>query len=164
MKKFAGKSLIFLGLLLFMAGISSADSIFLTAGDFDLIFDDTSGGSYYRGDYVQPQTDATYNHFIAPVHLPQGAQITSVVVRYYDNTTGNITVRLVRRNMYSNVSQWMCDWDSTGASSGWQGHKITGLTYWTVDNTGYGYFIWIYFSESSLSLRVEGIRINYNMP
>jgi hypothetical protein len=162
--KFAGKSLIFLGLLVFLAGISLADNIFLTAADFDSIKDDNAGGSYYRADYLQPQSDSTYNHFVAPVHLPHGAQITSIVVRYMDNTTGNITVRLLRRNMYSDISQWMCDWSSSGELSAWQGHKITGLTYWTVDNSGYGYYIWIYFSESSTNLMVEGIRINYNVP
>ena len=164
MSKFTGKSLIFLGLLVFLAGVSLADSIFLTANDFDSIYDDNEGGSYYAGDYLYPETDSTYNHFFAPVHLPQGAQITSVVVRYQDNATGYIRVRMVRRNMYANTSQWMCDWSSSGASSAWQGHKITGLTYWTVDNSGYGYNMWIWFSESSTSLRVEGIRINYNMP
>ena len=164
MRKFGRKGLIFFGLFVIFSGISSADSIFLTASDFDLGYDDNDGGSYYAGDYLHPENDSTYNHFYAPVHLPHGAQITSIVVRYYDNSTGHVLVRMRRRNMYNNTSQNMCDWSSPGTSPDWQGHKIAGLTYWTVDNSGYGYYIWIYFSENTSNLMVEGIRINYNIP
>jgi hypothetical protein len=164
MRKFAGRILIFSCLLVFLSGISLADSIFLTASDFDLSKDDNKGGSYYAGDYLHAESGSTYNYFSAPVHLPHGAQITSIVVRYLDNTTGYVHCEMQRRNMYKNFLQLMCSWSSSGELSAWQSHKITDLTYWTVNNSGYGYIIWIYFSESSTSLLVEGIRINYNLP
>ena len=158
------KSLVFLGLLVFLTGESLADSIFLTAADFDLTADDNQGATYYRLTYLQSQNDSTYNQFVSPVHLPQGAQITSIVVRYWDSVSGYIHVLMRRINMYTNTSQTMFDWSSSGETTAWQGHKITGLTYWTVDNSGYGYQLIINFSQSTTELALEGIRINYNMP
>ena len=158
--------MIFAGSFLFIlfAGFIMADSIFLSPADFETFFDDNHMVTdYYKGDYLHNYAGATYRHFLAPVHLPEGASITSVTVIYEDDSTGAITVYVKRRNMYSHVTQSMATWSTTGDVSGWRSYKITHLTYPNINNEGYGYWVWLYFSDQNAGtdLRIDGIKINY---
>jgi hypothetical protein len=154
------------GLFIFIPGIAQADSYMITASDFIPGQPDDSGLDCYIGWHLYNHSGATYRHFFAPVHLPDGAQITSVVVYYEDDSTGYISVELERRNMYSLTVQEMADWDTTGDTAGLRNHKISPILYWTINNEGYVYFLYLYFSDGSAGsdLTIYGIKLNYNAP
>ena len=103
---------------------------------------------------------------LCPVFLPFGAQVTSVIVFYEDDSTLNFSVSLQRRNMYNGSIENMCTWTTSSDTSGWQTHKISPISKGNINTTGYAYFIRVYFSNlSKLSeLSLLGVRINYNAP
>ena len=111
--------------------------------------------------YVYP--DSSYRYHYAPVHLPEGAQVTSVIVLYEDNDPANsVTVRLERRNVYARTEQTMCSWISDDR---YLIYKIQPITYSVINNSGYGYHLYVYFNgPAGPSIKIEGIRINYNAP
>jgi hypothetical protein len=164
MKKTLFTFLMAAGILFFFTGTAQADSIMLTASDFVPAQPANTGLDCYIGWHLYNYSGATYRHFFAPVHLPQGAQVTSVVVYYEDDSTGYISVELERRNMYSLTVQEMADWDTTGDVSGLRNYKIQPILYWTINNEGYVYFVYLYFSDTGSDLTIYGIKINYNAP
>jgi hypothetical protein len=103
--------------------------------------------------------------FLAPVDLPDGVRITSVVLFYRDNSSSeNISVMLQKRNLYSNDTIFMAGWDSSGSSSGVQTHKISPIAGGSiVNNSGYAYAIRLNLSDLSVTnaMSVYGVKINY---
>ena len=166
MKKTAITIFFAAGLFIFFTGAAQADSLMLTASDFIPGQPGDSGVDCYIGWTLYNHVGATYRYFFAPVHLPQGAQVTSVVVYYEDDSTGYIEVDLTRRNMYSLTVQDMTDWATTGDTPGLRNTKISPVLYWTINNEGYVYFVYIYYSDADAGsdLSIYGVKINYNAP
>ena len=154
------------GLFVFFTGTAQADSLMLTGSDFIVGQPNNSGTNCYIGWEVFNYTGADYRYFFAPVHLPTGAKVTSVVVYYEDDSTGYINIQMERRNMYSLVTQDMANWNTTGDMSGVQNHKISPIMYWTINNEGYTYWMSLWFSDpnASVDLMIYGVKINYNAP
>ena len=167
MKKTFIALLLATGLIVFFTGSIHADSIIIPASEFVVGQPGTSDViHYYHGTYFGIYDDATYRYFYAPVFLPHGAQVTSVIVFFEDDSTYNITVQLSRRNMYTGSIQNLCSWTSSSNTSGWQTHKISPISLWSINTTGYAYYLYVYFSGSSQlsELSILGVRINYNAP
>ena len=156
------------GLIIFVAGPLQADSIIIPASEFVVGQPGATGDTihYYHGSYFGVYDDCTYRYFYAPVFLPHGAQVTSVIVFFEDDSTYNISVYLQRRNMYNGSVNTMCNWTSSSDTSGWQTHKISPISLGNINTTGYAYYLYVNFSgASNLSeLSILGVRINYNAP
>jgi len=154
------------GLIIFFTGQVFADSIIIPASEFVVGQPGATGVHYYHGNYFGIYDDATYRVFYAPVFLPHGAQVTSMIVFYEDDSTYNITVKLQRRNMYNGTENDLCSWTSSSDTSGWQTHKISPISVGTINTTGYAYYLYAYFTGSSQlsELSILGVRINYNAP
>jgi hypothetical protein len=119
---------------------------------------------FYHGAYLGQYSDATYRYYFAPVALPQGVRITSVVVFYEDeHVTTNFRVQMWRKNMYTALGQSMCQWTSSSSTPGVKNHKISPISYGIVNNGGYTYYLIVNFTASSNQddIQIHGIRINY---
>jgi len=158
--------LLLLGVLTLSVGISRgalADSIILGPHDFHPQSEDTD---YEKNDlqiYMMPGSAESY--FSAPVHLPQGAKVTSVVVFYYDDWgSGDLIVSFKKVNAYTAAETFMADWRSSGQVASRQVHKISPITGGnTIDNGGYVYRVMVLFEDPSAQtlVKLHAVKILY---
>ena len=164
MKKIFTIFFIVVGLILSSTGIVHADSLMLTASDFVPGIPNYPNLDCYIGWDLYINTGITYRYFFAPFHLPKGAQINSIVMYYQDNSTGYINLQMERRNMITLAVHDMADWSTSGEVSGLQNHKISPISYRTINTEGYTYWIALYYSDVGSELTVYGVKINYIIP
>jgi hypothetical protein len=135
--------------------LSYADSYILSPADF---LPNNEQTDYYAGlDYLNVKTTSTNYFFWAPVHLPDGAKITSVVVFYTDESaTYNVSVTLFKKNLYTGSFTMMAHWISSSDSPSYQNHKISPITGGnTVNNGGYAYVLRCYFTSADAGYDVK---------
>jgi hypothetical protein len=107
---------------------------------------------------------STYGWMCAPVHLPDGAKITKIIARVYDNGAENFIVYMYRINIYANSEQQMARMDTSGASSSWVTLTQQPVSYWQVDTGGYGYTLYISWGSAlGTDYQIEGVKILYTM-
>ena len=164
MKKTAVTFFLSAGIVIFLSGTVYADQITINPADFVPGQPGHSGLDCYIGWVVKPYSASTYNHFFAPVHLPDGAQVTSMVVFFEDDSTSSFKIDLSRRNLYSGTVQDMATWTTTGDTSGLRNYKVSPMLYWTINNGGYFYFLYLYFYSSTEDLQLYAVKIFYNAP
>ena len=149
MKKYAA---IFFGLFVFIfcsANWGRADSLLIPSSAFNCNSGYDAQAYFYRLAYLAVFPGSTYRSFSAPVFLPDGARVTSVVVFYVDDSSAHhITVNMLRHNVYQNDSafQNMANFTSSSDSAAWQSAKINPISYNLINNGGYTYAMDIYFS------------------
>ena len=150
-------------LLAVLAGWNSGNTntLMINASDFICGQDQARGTDFNSKWYINNNPGATYRHFFSPVHLPDGAEVTSLIVFYKDNSISSIKVQMTRNNMYSSTVQTMAEWTSSGQDGGWRTQKIQPIDYGGINNDGYGYFVYLYFVGADEELKVRGIRVNY---
>jgi len=153
----------FISLIVFYSSSAFSDSIILSPCDFNQAQDDNDYLLDLESLYVK--SGSSTSHFYAPVHLPQNAQVTSVVLFYKDNhSSGNIQIKLLKINAYTEAEVEMAEFTSSGSSSERQTHKITPITGgYRINNTGYVYNCYLNFTDSSAddAVKVFLIKINY---
>jgi len=109
-------------------------------------------GGYLRG-------IGSYDCFMAPAHLPQGATVAWFYASVYKNAAGNIYVNLRRVSRLTGATNLMAqvlfDTNSTSIQS-----EVDGsIDYATVDYPNYAYFVHTCFTETAH--RLYSIRIYY---
>ncbi|MFQ6083217.1 MAG: hypothetical protein ACE5WD_07655 [Candidatus Aminicenantia bacterium] len=139
-----------------------ADELMLGPADFLPYMDDND--YYQSGEYLYSVSGATNRYFYAPVHLPQNAKVTSVTLYYWDDDAGYVQLYFFKENMYNANLYTLCSYSTTGATNAWRYTKISPISYNTINNGGYTYFIRIYLSSSTAGsgLRLHGVKILYN--
>ena len=144
--------------------IARADSLILSPSDFQA-FDDAAifeSGSLYL--YMKSGSGCDY--FLAPLHLPDRARLTSIVVFYEDEDSadvGNIAVFLTKINAYTNAQTVMAYWVSADTSGGFASHKISPIQGGnTINNRGYAYYFAVNFTSRSSDDKVKLYRIKVN--
>jgi hypothetical protein len=152
-----------LSLFLFIPHLAQADSLFLSPCDFNPESEDASYTMSFT--YLYVDSGSTYVGFFAPVHLPEGTKVTSVVVFYEDNhATGNLGFYLRKINAYTNSNTNMANWTSSGTSPGLASHKISPIVGGNViNNGGYIYVAKIFFTLNTAGPNVflRRVKINY---
>ena len=143
--------------------MARADALVLSGADIVPTQDNTL---YSKGNnYMYLGSGSPNNFFIAPVHLPQGAKVTSVVVFYEDSdATGALEVTMVKTNLYSGAYSVMATWESSG-TPGLTSYKISPILGGnTIDNNGYSYTFLLNFTSDSAgnNVRLYKIKVNYN--
>jgi hypothetical protein len=120
---------------------------------------------YFKSDktlYVNPNSPD--NYFTAPVFLPQGSTVTSLVIFFWDNSEATLEVRLKKVNVYNGNEITMCFYSSQGVNPGWQTAKIANIWRNRINNDGYIYVISVWFSRPvGNELAFRAIKINYNL-
>ena len=145
-----------------LIGIAHADSIVLCASDFTSGQPNHDGSDFYTGWEIDNHAGSTYWQYFAPVHLPQDAQVTSVVLFYEDNSAGSVRIRMQRRNLYTDAIQNMIDGTTSGAVSGTRNTKYQPVSYGKINNGGYAYWVYLYFNDTDVA--VKAVKIIYTVP
>ena len=97
-----------------------------------------------------------------PVHLPQGAVVTSFRVFFYDNSSSTLSVSLAYVPATGGYNH-LADVDSSGIS-GYASRTDTSISYATIDNTLNSYHIRAYSSSwDDNNLRIMGALVTYTV-
>jgi len=164
------KMLIIYACVLVMTNICPADSIVIPSSAFICDSGYDAEAYFYRFAYLAVYPGSTYRGFSAPVNLPDGARVTSVVVFYKDYSSGyGIIVSLLRQNLYHNNADFqnMANFSSSGSANIWAKAKINPISYGLINNGGYAYRMSISFSGAPAfyqDMAVKAIKIIYDPP
>ncbi|MDO7873826.1 hypothetical protein Q5H93_03710 [Hymenobacter sp. ASUV-10] len=136
----------------------------LMLGGFDFKAENGTVGTAIDGstDEFYP-TNGTTPAFRAPVHLPQGAVITSITLLGYDFVTPNLTADLITYTATSSANRTTL---TTAASSGTPGYtSVNSATIaTTVDNDNNTYSVRVSFGAVNTNgLTLRGVRVNYTI-
>jgi hypothetical protein len=99
---------------------------------------------------------------VAPVHLPQGAVVTSFKVFFNDTSTSNMDVYLDCLSLTSGGYSSLANVSSTGIS-GYGNISDTTITNGTINNTTCGYTVYAYSTSWNSSLKIMGALITYTV-
>lgn len=133
---------------------------YYTAGSADFTASYPEDTDYVIGGGVFT-TGASAVVFLAPVHLPQGATVTSVTHKYIDNSVGEDNqCTLSRRTMsgYTEVDMATV-WSSGSPGSG--STTDTTIDYAVIDNTLYTYYVWLRAVDGIITY---GVVVEYTTP
>ncbi|QKG54244.1 hypothetical protein [Hymenobacter sp. BRD67] len=105
---------------------------------------------------------ATNGSLRAPLHLPQGALVNSLVLYYEDYNNGGsfgVGLALVAVNLQYGNSQILANFSSTNRPGISQATiPVLGAT---IDNTTYTYYLRATFGSSSSAVNIGGVKVNY---
>ena len=126
------------------------------SGNGKLEHEGPGSGLYHVGVNIpQPQTG---NYFLKSIH-----------VHYYDqNATGYISVRLKRRNLWTNTIHTVAIW--TGSASydgGWDRANVATIDgYKFVETAKFSYYLEVYFStdDTNGTMAIYQVRVHYGGP
>lgn len=156
--------LVLISLLMLLPPIIQAQtkSLFIPAYAFLPRNDDPNWG-FKSGYLYLKDTSPVFGAVAAPVHLPDGAIITKVVMRYWFNAPeGGIQGKLYRRNMYTDEEQFMVSTlGVTGMAPSWRTDEETNIWGPRISNSGYSYYLFIRFTGKGEEIRLAGIKIIY---
>jgi len=147
----------------FVLDPSQARALFLSPADFNQNQDEND--YLLDSKYLYLKNGSSSRLFYAPIHLPQDAKITSIIVFYYDNhNPGNVTATLYKVNAYTEAVISLGTFTSSGVSGIVQSHKISPLIGGNkIDNGGYFYCLCLDFTNASAgeNVRIYRVKINY---
>lgn len=133
---------------------------YYTAGSADFIASYPEDTDYVIGGGVFT-TGASAVTFLAPVHLPQGATVTSVTHKYIDDSVSEDNqCALSRRTMSGYTEVDMATVWSSG-SSGSGSTTDTTIDYAVVDNTLYSYYVLLRAIDGIITY---GVVVEYTTP
>ena len=112
----------------------------------------TFSGGYFRG-------TGTYDCFMAPAHLPDGATVAWFYASFYKNAGGNVYVNLRRVNRSTGGTNLMAQVLFDTNSGNIQSEVDGSIDYATVDYPTYAYYVHTCFTETAH--RLYSIRIYY---
>ncbi|MBU1878039.1 MAG: hypothetical protein KJ734_03725, partial [Chloroflexi bacterium] len=79
--------------------------------------------------------------YLAPVQLPHGATITAVTFHWYDTLVGTEGAATLRRSNRTSASESNMAYAATFDESGYGSSRDNTITYATVDNVNYTYYV-----------------------
>ncbi|MBA4373857.1 MAG: hypothetical protein C0402_13485 [Thermodesulfovibrio sp.] len=104
----------------------------------------------------------TTNYFSAPVHLPDGATVTSMKVHFWDNAAGAVWVFLDRLSMtetFDNMAVLISN--NTGAS--FVSQSTNSVNYPIIDNSAFAYQLNLSRMDGSSNQRLGGVVLSYTV-
>jgi len=108
--------------------------------------------------------DTNAQTWYAPVHIPDGAEVTVLSVWYYDNTgLGNITVNLDRKPIGTISTTIMASVASSGTPGASTGTDST-ITNAVISNSAYSYCVTVYLPSADIAnmIQLRSVRITYH--
>lgn len=155
------KAFFIFGILLFLASstaLAQTKSLIIPANAFKAMADNAT---WYIGEsYAYPHSDTTYNHWGAPVYLPDGAGITKITFFFEDDGPLDITLNLVKTNLYTGAKETKFQIVTTGDIDG-RRYMSNGSDFLRINNSGYGYVLWIAWGGIGGDYRTWGVKIIY---
>ena len=103
-------------------------------------------------------------HFTAPVFLPQGARVTSVVMFFKDNSHAYLQFEMKRLNVFNDRRDLMFSYSTEGSSSDWRISFVSSIAKRKINNNSFLYYISVWFSEGTgRSLALRAIKVKYDV-
>lgn len=101
----------------------------------------------------------------ASIILPDGALVTKLTGYFYDNDGGANTINasLARTSFIGTTDTMAAVQNSGAASPGYENATDTSISYATVDNSNYSYYVYSFLLSSSTNLRIKGYKIEYQI-
>lgn len=116
---------------------------------------------YYSGAYTYTYTAGT-TAWYAPVNLPHGAVVTELRAWLYDNDASyNVDVLLCRQTGGSAYT--MAEVSSTGSSTVYIQYANSSISYSTIDNLAYAYFLYGMLRSGNSNHRLCQVCIRYTI-
>ena len=115
---------------------------------------------HYDGWSLFNDGGATNNVYYAPVYLPHGATITSMTIRYVDNSANDMTVSLCKHTGGNAINCVFLVASSSGTSTTWGTATASCTSSCTVDNTNSDYYLNLNMPDASI-MRFAGAKIEY---
>ena len=139
-----------------------ADVLILGPADF-LPYADNCNYSM-NGRYIYSALGASCRSFYAPIHLPDGAKISRVLISYYNNSTTYTEVDMHRMNIWSGSVQTMFSSYTYGGADQIRKKTVVGSTisYKWINGLKYIYYLKLYFNKSGSDLRLYAVKIEYS--
>jgi hypothetical protein len=101
-------------------------------------------------------------HYVAPVRLPDGANVTGFSVTAFDEVSASATVRLLRVPLAAPVAQTMATVTTTGTSGDpVRTYSTTAIAPSLVDNAASYYYVDVSMGRV---LDIYGVRITFTLP
>jgi hypothetical protein len=80
--------------------------------------------------------------YVAPVQLPQGATVTKVTAYWADYSSDQEANVFLNRVSHGDVTDETLAWMESSGSSGDGSSEDTSISYATIDNSLYAYYVW----------------------
>ena len=155
------RAIVFLGVLFFLLPmLVHAGVLILGPADFQPYSDNND--YFMNSERLYSESGAIYRYFYAPVHLPDGAKITRVLISYYDNSASSIEVSMFRMNIWGGNSQQMFSSSTTGEADYMRKDTVVGSTisYKWINGKKYIYSCRVYFSSGGSNLKLYAVKID----
>ncbi len=112
--------------------------------------------------YFPSAANSTF--IIAPVNLPQGAQVTEVTFYFMDNSPQDLSLSLAAEDInFGTFTSPFVSATTSGSAIGWQSIIVTPSSPVVIDNTNRSYFVKAYGDwPGNFTLAIKGVRIKYN--
>lgn len=112
--------------------------------------------------YFPSAANSTF--IIAPVNLPQGAQVTEVTFYFLDNSPQDLSLLFQAEDLTSGFfPSPFVSVTTSGSAAGWQSLTLTPANPVIIDNTNNSYFVKAYGNwPGNFTLAIKGVRIKYN--
>jgi len=160
--------LAFISLLMLVPPLIQAQSksLYIPAYAFMSREDDPDRPWEFKSGYLYPKDTGYGCVVVAPVHLPDGANITKVVMRYWfpeppDGVSRGINGEMFRRNMYTDEQEYIAHLYGTPGGASWQTIEDTRIHRPIINNSGYSYYLHISISGQGDVIRLAGVKILY---
>jgi len=124
----------------------------------------TEGYNFTNDGHTLTIGTATPNsqYWLAPVQLPQGAIVTKFTF-YWTNHSASVNgSAILRRSNLAGTEVDMAE-ASTEVSTGPTFSSDNTVSYYTVDNTQYNYYIWLHLRQEGGAIDVYGMTIEYTI-
>jgi hypothetical protein len=122
-----------------------------------------TAGYLYSGTLLYNPGPGSFDFYIAPVHLPQGATINQVVAYYLDNDVSEgkeIDLYLFQCNDFDTSAAAMAHIASSGAILGITYAVTSVINYPVIDNSRYSYAVQVTLPISD-GVGLSAVRIDY---
>jgi len=160
--------LAFISLLMLVPPLIQAQSKSLYIPAYAFMSREDDPDWVFKSGYIYPKdTGGGVVVVVAPVYLPDGANITKVIMRYWfiepqeGEEARGIEGTMNRRNMYTDKEEYMVILYATSGGASWQTIEDTRIHRPIINNSGYSYYLHISISGQGDVIRLAGVKILY---
>lgn len=137
-------------------GVAAQTQYFVIGSEAFVPKSNVDYSNYTCGAYL----DSGNNSLVAPVHLPQGAEIQEFKVFFNDTSVQDMTV-ILERQILTGCSSVMLSFVISDGTHGYYYINDTTISSPIVDNSQYSYLVTANSSNWDSNLRIKGVVITY---
>ena len=159
---------VFISLLVLLPPMIQAQSKSLYIPAYAFMSREDDPDWVFKSGYIYPKdTGGGVVVVVAPVHLPDGANITKVIMRYWfiepqeGEEARGIQGIMYRRNLYTDEDQQMAYLSASPGGPSWETLEYINVGRPIISNSGYSYYLQINIYGQGEGIRLAGVKILY---